>query len=341
MESSTKNALHTTKQIIMRKYLLILILSLIHFSTIGQVIEQLSPQERKQLTKVTEPITLYKGFLRLGLSNNFSVLDKMFDESGKKVFYNGNISGQVMATIFSVQYGITDRIELETVLPYAIGKVSSTWSYEIPSTGEMESQTSRTNLTGLGDAIAILRYQLIQDKENSPGLTFGVGASLPTGKKDAYDFENSTDFTAPGGKGEIGIYSDVRLRKIMYPFSFEVGAAFTKFMGTERILEQNGEPVKVVSGNEIVVRPQMSFHLNDWVVFTHYVDYYSAGKDDFEGEDKLGSLNNQYNQWTLRYYPGINFQVKNLRLEQVVLVPLAGKVVTADPSFYFIIQYMF
>ena len=325
----------------MKKYLLIGFLFLVHVTLKAQVIEQLSPQERKQLTKVTEPITLYKGLLRAGLSANFMVQDKFFDVDRKKTFYEGNFSGYAMASIFSLQYGITDRLEITASLPYYNLKNSGSYTFEIPYTDEIETQKTIIRSTGLGDIMASLRYQLIQHQGNSPSLTFGFTFHFPTGKNGVTDYKGPRDYDGAISKGEWAISPEFKIRKVSYPFSFEFGAIVTKYFGANKTLLPDTEPVKIISGIEMLIVPQINFHLNEWVSMSHSLDYYLAKKDDFDGEDAFGYHNNQYDQWVVRYYPSITFQVKQLRLEQVVLIPLAGKVFTADPSFYFIAQYTF
>ena len=127
----------------------------------------------------------------------------------------------------------------------------------------------------------------------------------------------------------------------MYPFSVELGAGLLKYFGAEKVLIPNTRPVDVVSGSELLITPKVNFLLNEWVSFSNYFDYYLALKDDFDGEDPFGYHNNEYNQWMFRYSPIITFQIKQLRIEQAVFIPLAGRTVTADPTYYFIVQYMF
>src|SRR5688572_28065386 len=145
----------------MKKYLLIPLLILIHMTLSAQVIEQLGPQERKQRTKVTEPITLHKGLLRPAFSVQFAAQDKGFDQDGKKTFYENNLSMQALVNIFSVQYGVTDRLEIDAFVPYSRLKVSASYTTEIPYTGEIITGRNTNKSTGLGDIMAGFRYQII------------------------------------------------------------------------------------------------------------------------------------------------------------------------------------
>ena len=325
----------------MRKYLLTIITILAAIHGHAQVIEQLSPQEKKQLTVVTEPFTMYKGFLRAGLSTNVMFQDKNFDASGDKINYETNSSNYIQATILSLRYGITDRLELEGTIPMSNGRVSGSYTQEIPGSGVFSEEQIAVKYNGLADAMAILRYTFWQNESKSLGAVVSLGGYIPTGKNRVTNFKNFNEFNAPVAKGEPGLFSEFRIRKIQYPFSIEFGVAYSKFFGAEKQLEPEGESVKVVSGSEFLFRPQVNFHLNDWVVLTHYLDYYRAAKDDYDGVDVFLMHNKEYEQWVMRYYPGISFQVKRLRLEQVVQIPLKGKIFSADPAFYFSAAYIF
>jgi hypothetical protein len=306
----------------------------------AQVQEQLSPEERKQLTKITEPVTLYKGFFRSRVSAFYFSADKSFDENGKRIAYP-NISGSGVGINMIFQYGITDRLEAEVLLPYQSSTVESAYFYQIPLTGEVGVERGRIETKGLGDIAASLRYQVLQDKPGSPAIVVGVTGYLPTGVSEPTNIRSVLNFKAPSGKGELGLASEIRIRKIAYPFSFEFGAAYISYFGGKKLLEPNAEKVKVTSGAEFLIRPQINFHLNEWVSITNYVDYYSALKDSFDGVDYFGAHNNEYDQWAIRYYPGITFQIKKLRLEQAVMIPMFGKVIPADPMFFFGLDYMF
>lgn len=309
----------------------------------AQVQEQLSPEERKQLTKITEPVTLYKGFLRSRVSAFYYSFDKNFDPDGNRVTYP-SISGNGLGLFIMAQYGITDRLEVEANMVYQSGSVESSYAYQDPYSGNQGTGQYTTNYTGMNDLLITARYQLLQDKPGKPAVVLGLSANLPTGKSAVSNFNEDGDtrnYNAAIAKGEFGLSPELRIRKILYPFSLEFGAGYSFFFGADKVLQPGGSPQKVVSGSEFLIRPQVNFHLNDWVSISNYVDYYQALKDKFEGEDYFGSHNSEYDQWTIRYYPGITFQVKRLRIEQAVQIPLAGRTVTADPTYFFAIDYIF
>ncbi|HRT90726.1 MAG TPA: hypothetical protein P5257_11490, partial [Bacteroidales bacterium] len=56
----------------------------------SQTEKQLMPSDLKQQTIVTEPVTLRKGFLRVGSMLNYRVADKYFSDDGVKKYYLSN-----------------------------------------------------------------------------------------------------------------------------------------------------------------------------------------------------------------------------------------------------------
>jgi hypothetical protein len=322
------------------RILLATILSSCLLTIQGQVQEQLTPTEKKQLTRVTEPITLYKGFFRARTSIMYFAQDNTFDSDGRKTAYK-SISGSGVSLFTGLQYGITDRLEVEIALPYQATSVNSKYTYQIPYTGETGTAYGQVKANGFSDLYAGLRYQLLKKNEKGVSAMLGLGTYLPTGKKDVTDYKDPNNYNATVGKGEFGLAPEFRIRKVAYPFSFEFSVGYIKYLGANKLLEPDGDKVKVISGSEFLIRPQINFHLNDWISLTHYIDYYGVGRDDFEGVDTFGAHNNEYDQWAIRYYPGINFQVKQFRLEQAVMIPLKGKTITADPQFFFGVDYVF
>ena len=300
----------------------------------SQVVENMTPQEKKQLTRVTEPITLFKGFLRAGASSQYSPFDKNFDEDGNRRHFEQSVTGHIQILFLNFSYGITDRLELTVNAPITFGQVKATVDYEIPFSGEVGSVQQSTNYAPMGDIFSTLRYQIVKEKPGSPAVVIGLGGIFPTADNGPSNIKDQYNYTVPAGKSEWGTFAELRIRKISYPFSYEFGLAYSHFFGSEKVLRLNGAPVNVTSGPELLIRPQINFHLNSWVSLTHYVDYYRAFKDDFVGVDDFGTHNNEYDQWTIRYYPAINFQIGNVRLEQAVLLPLAGRTFTADPSYF-------
>ena len=86
---------------------------LLHATSYSQTEKQIVPGDLKQQTIVTEPATLRKGFLRAGILLNYRVADKFFNDSGTKEYYTTSTWNSKAAYNVTLQYGLTDRLQLE------------------------------------------------------------------------------------------------------------------------------------------------------------------------------------------------------------------------------------
>lgn len=302
----------------------------------GQVQEQLTPAEMKQKTIVTEPQTQYKGFFRAGVAFNYSTIDKIFDEQGERGSLESNIWANSWFFQTFLMYGITDRLQVEVMVPYRFEQIYQSVAYEAPDQGEVGISKWKTQATGLSDLSVTAAYQLLVETESRPSFTAFVTANLPTGEKNFTNIENDQEFDKPVGSGEPSVNTVLRLRKVQYPFSYSVFGSYEVFFGGEKILDPaDTEEKPFQSGNNISAGGYFNFHLNDWIAIRNSLDYFFSLADEYDG------VKEESNSWVFQYYPGISFQIKQFRIDQAVTVPLAGKLSAADPSYFLIVQYTF
>ena len=305
----------------------------------AQVQEQISPTERKQQTIVTEPVTLYKGFFRAGIGGWYNVIDKVFLDS-KKQSQAGNIWGSAFSFSFFCQYGITDRLMVEVLIPYARDDIYQSVIYELPLDNDEQYIYPRkwqTEANGLGDLDLTVAYQLIQETIARPALAAFITATFPAGEKNVVD-NNDDDINTyyrPTGQGEFAINALLRLRQVKYPFSYSVGAAYKYRTEANKVMAVDQAPVNYRNGNILSVSGSFNYHLNDWIAFKNLLDINKIGEDTQEGESVGG------NKWLLQYLPGVSFQLKRLRFDQGVMIPIKGNNVAADPGYLLIVQYTF
>ncbi|MFZ2905791.1 MAG: hypothetical protein WAZ98_06285 [Cyclobacteriaceae bacterium] len=302
----------------------------------GQVQEQLTPIEMKQRTIVTEPQTQYKGFFRAGLALNYSTIDKIFDEKGDRVSLESNIWANAWFFQTFLMYGITNRLQVEVMVPYRFEQIYQSVAYEAPDQGEVGVSKWKTEATGLSDLHVTVAYQLLTETEIRPSITAFVTGLLPTGEKNFTNIKSDQEFDKPVGSGEPSVNTVLRLRKVHYPFSYSVFGSYEVFFGGEKILDPaDTEEKPFQSGNNFSVGGYFNFHLNDWIAIRNSLDYFFSLADEYDG------VKEEYNSWVFQYYPGISFQIKQFRIDQAVTIPLFGKSSAADPSYFLIVQYTF
>jgi hypothetical protein len=305
----------------------------------AQTEEQSLRDERKQLTLVTEPVTLYKGFFRVGLGTAYSLADKRFIDSKKEP-----LSGQGWANTFTVslsaQYGISDRLMVGVTVPYTNDNIYHSTLYEVPSDEGrryLYPQRWLTQAKGVGDVEVVVASQLLAETNSRPALAVVVITTLPTGEKNIVDDgdENANTFARPTGQGEVAISTALRLRKITYPFVYSGAFSYKYRTESSKVVAVNEPTVRCRNADLLRFSGSFYFHLNDWIAFRNDSDYVRFGQDMQDGEKVTEK------GWLWQYSPGISFQLSRLRIDQAVDIPLKGNHVAADPKYFLALQYIF
>jgi hypothetical protein len=179
-------------------------------------------------------------------------------------------------------------------------------------------------------------YQIIPETPLRPSFTSYLTASLPTGKKNPEDVINDREYKRASGSGEASLDIRLQIRRIMYPFSYTASVSYTYFFGGSKILEPLDTQEKPFrSGNNFNFDGSFNFHLNDWLAVQNTLTYFLSGQDTEDGVTEADK------SWVLQYYPGLSFQIKRFRINEVFLVPISGKLSSADPSYIFALSYVF
>jgi hypothetical protein len=291
------------------------------------------PGELKQQTIVTEPPTLRKGFLKAGLVYHHSFIDRIFDEDNKLVGLGSTACGQSSFFQIHASYGLTDKLELFTSVPYIKRSIFATIEYHWENDIELIKFSQKGN--GLGDAELGFRYLLLTENERRPSVFLGVITSFPTGEKNPTNIKDELNFNLPIGSGEYVFSLEMNARKVLYPYSFSIYGYYRLHAGGEKIIEPYGESISFKDGNSLILIASGYMHLNDWIVIANDFMYGKRGDNEIEGQIE------DDNSWSLSTKPYLYFQIKHLRLVQSVNIPLTGYRSAADPSYILIVQYIF
>jgi len=322
----------------MKRLIIICLLVIISAAVSGQTEKILNPADLKQQTIITEPISLYKGFLRIGFAYSYTVLDKYFDDSGKKDYFPESAWGKTSGAQFWAQYGITNRIMVELGVPYKSDLTNYHRSVFIPELDTMilSNLTNRGN--GLGDIMVSATYQIIPSAENNFSVKASVDLTIPTGQKNPTDIESSGSYKSPTGYGSFVISPRISARMVAYPFSYIGYISYNyNFKGSRIIYPGDLEEKTFKYGNNLIAGGSFNFHLNEWIALTNELNYSYTGKGELEGS-MPGDLNSA---WGIHYETRLVFQIKRFRLGEAVTIPLAGRKIGADPLYVLIGQYVF
>jgi len=313
---------------------------LLLFTTIlvAQEEQVINPTELKQLTVVSEPATLYKGFFRAGASVYFSSLGQLFDKDGKRIRLESSFarSWDISPTI---NYGITDRLQSSLSLPYINRVTYVSVRSEVPEDFIYETGTFKGTGSGIGDVTLRFDYQILKPKYNSRFFVATVEADFPTGKS-----EPESDTDQPVGNGYYSMLVALEYTRIFYPFRIELYSGYNINYEAELVTDFQGDPVKYNTGNSFFFNTRFDVMLNEWLSFLNLVSCNFNQVDKINGEEVDYGLLDDFdntNPYAIIYSPGISFQIKQFRFNQIFFFPVFGKNAGASPGYSLILQYVF
>jgi hypothetical protein len=303
-----------------------------------QTEKQLVPADLKQQTIVTEPVTLRKGFFRAGVLINYRVVDKYFNNSGKKEYYLTSSWGSKSAYNLTMQYGINDRLEIDLMSEYMNTRQESQNTEIVAGTNTSQVSITKQKGLGIGDSYLTLKYQILPETKYKVSLTGGLSLTIPTGEKNPTNIKNANQYDLPVGDGTFATGINILARTTVYPYSFTCFFSYlNNFAGTKIINAGDLIERKFRFGNLLQGGLSANLHLNEWIVMANEINYYH------EGDGKIDNIvsKSMPASWAASYEPSLIFQVKRFRLGESVKVPLKGKNVPADPLYVIMIQYVF
>lgn len=322
----------------MKRIIPLCLLIMISSVTVGQTEKILNPADLKQQTVVTEPLSLRKGFFRVGLTYSYSVRDKYFDDSENKNYFPESSWGSTASTMLWTQYGITDRIMIELGIPYSNDLTNYFSTRYAPEINSMFSLKRSNRGKGIGDMVLSGTYQIIPSAENNFSLKGALDITVPTGKKNPSDLKPNGDYSSPTGYGAIVFSTRLTVRLISYPFSYG-GYTYYDYNlpGIRLINPWDPDETKFTYGNLFVVGGNFNLHMNEWIALTNELTFAHRGKGKI-GNTPSSDLSTA---WWFSYETKLIFQIKRFRLGESVTIPLKGKNIGADPLYVLIAQYVF
>jgi hypothetical protein len=322
----------------MKRYWIIYIVSFTAIVDLsGQTEKQILPEELKQQTIVEEPLTLPKGFLRLSLSYNYTVLDKLFNENWKKVHIQdlGN-SSQTSDYGFYLLYGLTNRLQINAYTQYTKNNIYVGYTGYVPSLDTMAVRMKSNVVKGFQDLNIDIKYQLLEETPSHPSLVLWMGIILPTASKTPQDPDSPGSVAASLGDGVFKFSPSVSLKKRLFPYYLEFSASLLYSLKGKKKFEYNGVEESFQNGSIFYFDGTFGVQFNDWLVFANALSYTYVAKSDLPAK-----YDNPYNGGQLiKYQPSIYFQIKRIRFVENVSFPIFGKTLNADPQYSIILQYI-
>jgi hypothetical protein len=307
----------------------------------GQVEQMIIPSDLKQQTIVNEPATLRKGFFRIGTVNSWGAVDRVFDGSGKRSYIMGSYgSGWQTAWthLLDLQYGITDRIQVTSQIPYQREKIYFATEILLPGRDSSIIEYYKANGNGLGDISISASYQILKEDTRRPSLVTKLFLTLPTGRKNPTNIIDGKKYDRPTGYGETTIDLHLQLRKIFYPYSATIYTSYLYHFKGKKIFNPGEDQVSFKSGDLLYVGGSFNIHLNDWIVLGNEVAFLKWWDDKFFGITAADV--GMTGRWVINYQPSLVFQIRRFRFFEVIQFPVFGHSVAADPQYILGLQYI-
>ena len=308
------------------------------FQLLGQT-DPDSTTRKKEQTIVTEPVTLPRGILRMGLDTRLLFPDKSFVD-GKRQAHDENVWGSNLTCSLFAGYGVSDRLMIKVTIPYMREDYYETPLYLFPTDSDQQysyPQRWKTQARGIGDVDVSVAYQLVQQTISSPAIATVLAVTLPTGRKDIIDDDDGNEHTyhLPTGQGEVSLETALILRKITYPYACGASVFYVYHSGTNKVLAPGKRPSDFQHGQTLGASASLNAHLNEAIAFSNRFDILRFGSDRINGEPtaKKG--------WLLQYFAGLSFQIRSFRLDQGMMIALKGDNAAADPAYHIALQYSF
>jgi hypothetical protein len=293
----------------------------------AQVAEGLTPLQRKQLTVLAEPATLYKGFFRLGYGIKYSRPGRTFDKNGvNRTPEDFNFSGNYVEHLFTATYGITDRIQISASLPYTNDNLSALIRVNQTNNQIVESKI-KVKSKGISDFQTDLQVQLIKETKQIPAVVFGFSVWLPTGNNERTIVTDPVTFDVTynditGGVGS-SVFTSIQVRKVMYPYL--LAAEFKYFYGADGKIIENNTSIDVIGANSAVWQLTTGMHLNEWITITGKMFYQRLSFDsDVQPNTTVPLIDNSKKE-LLSFDPTLTFQFGRFRSQQYISIPISGK----------------
>lgn len=298
----------------------------------------LRPQNLKFETKITEPLSLRKGFLRGSVSYVYSPYDCYFNANGNRTkllmndFSMGNRSGRSsydVSYLIDFEYGITDRWGIEIGIPFIKGKSLWQEKMEVVPANYFKNESHEVETDGVADLSTYLSYQfLIRDDFFAK---CAVGVYIPFGKSfsDTISISPlSIKKSASYNRDKPMISSVLDAKKIFYPFALELISSYTYYFDNDR----------QESFSNFQLNGHFGVLLNDWFSINNSWRYMYVFPITYKEAEGIMSFTGS-RSYQLSSGVSIIQQVKHFRFNEEIQFPITGKDIASNMNLIFSIAY--
>jgi hypothetical protein len=313
----------------MNQYLTIAILSVLCYNRSYSQEQLVLPTDLKTETRITEPLTLRKGFSKIEMNYNYFNFQNYIDADGNRIYENKGFSGassweQSVNTL--LHYGINNNLEVGLSIKYGYGSLQIPYTAELVPDNQVVSLTKQYIQQGFGDLMIHASYQFVNKTNWLVGTT--VTQSFPTGSTEETITVDQYKETVTSGFGRNN-YSTVvgfLAKRIHYPY-------FIQIMHNSGITYGDAD---VDHGSFHAFEAQSGVLLNDWFSLSASLNYILKLKDYYKDYDQYGPDAKNASASFL-----VTQQLKRFRIEERIDFPFWARNSYADPLYSVFLSYKF
>jgi hypothetical protein len=238
-----------------------------------------------------------------------------------------------------LEYGLNDRIQLNASLIYLFKQYQAGVLEHGTYTDTVYDISAIHKGYGMNSIHAGASFQIIpQTDVRKSSLTGTVDILIPVGHKNIHHIKSYHDFELPTSDGYFASQIDLAYKKLFYPFSWTVEAAYT-YNFPHKGMSQSFPEHTIKTGNLMEFNSGLNVHLNEWIALTNKLTFRSAARTT-ETYD-TGTVT-EYMKNDILYYTGyLVFHVGRCRISEGVQATVTAKNRRADNLFYLTFEYLF
>lgn len=233
------------------------------------------------------------GVLQFGLTYDYNSLQSVYE--GSKWLDDQTRERLTQSALFEITYGVTNKLSVTGLLSFVNQSRTIT---------PLNQQQNEISTNGLGDAVLLLKYKLIEvNIISQTELAIGLGGKFPTGKADIRDNGILLPADLQSGSGSYdlllwafyskGFVPDLPINFIAN-LSYKINSSFDRFEGTNNAYK---------FGNELIISSGIGYRTDTILDFSLFFRFRNTSMDVFDNQD----IPNTGGSW-LYIIPGVNFK---------------------------------
>lgn len=321
----------------MKRIFIYIAFILIAMDVMAQTEKQLSVSEIRQQTIIDEPITLEKGYFKVGSGLSYYFLSsERYDDKWNKVTNFDNSQTNSFYFPLNLRYGVTNNFEIDFATSL-VNKSNFSGNKEVDNIKKTIKLFNEKEIRrGFSDINLWFNYRLLQEKGHVPSLALFINPCIPFGKTTTTYSPDSSKRYTPTTDDIYSLTGGYFLKKTFYPFAIVNTLSYTYFFPvTKKMQPSDISESTFKRGSFLYFSCAFDYLVCDWISLSSVFNYSHVCKLSYSNEMyKSLEVSSDYISWT----PQLYLQIKNLRLIQMLDISIAGRNWSPSPSYMLVVE---